>query len=88
MKSRATLPAKAAIRTTEKERDNMNVTIDRFEGEYAVVEIDDGSFANLPLALVPTGADEGSVVSITLDSTATDKRQEKINNLMDKLFED
>lgn len=66
----------------------MNVTIDRFEGSFAVVETENGSFYNLPLPLVPTGADEGSVVSITLDSTATDKRQEKINNLMDKLFEE
>lgn len=87
MKSRATLPAKAAIRTTEKERDNMNVTIDRFEGEYAVVEIDDGSFANLPLALVPTGADEGSVISITLD-TAAESRRKEVGRLMDKLFEE
>lgn len=65
----------------------MKIIIDRFEGEYAVVELDDGSFANLPLALVPKGADEGSVISIALDSTATDKQREKINNLMDKLFE-
>lgn len=88
MKSRATLPAKAAIRTTEKERDNMNVTIDRFEGEYAVVEIDDGSFANLPLALVPKGADEGSVISITLDTAAAESRRKEVGRLMDKLFEE
>ena len=66
----------------------MNVTIDRFEGEYAVVEIDDGSFANLPLALVPTGADEGSVISITLDTAAAESRRKEVGRLMDKLFEE
>lgn len=65
----------------------MNVTIDRFEGSFAVVETENGSFYNLPLPLVPTGADEGSVISITLD-TAAESRRKEVGRLMDKLFEE
>ncbi|MGN1457056.1 MAG: DUF3006 domain-containing protein, partial [Acutalibacteraceae bacterium] len=39
----------------------MQVIIDRFEGEYAVVEIDSGNFVNLPKILIPD-AHEGDVV--------------------------
>ncbi|MGN0442163.1 MAG: DUF3006 domain-containing protein [Acutalibacteraceae bacterium] len=66
----------------------MNVTIDRFEGSFVVVETENGSFYNLPLPLVPTGADEGSVISITLDTAATESRRKEVGRLMDKLFEE
>lgn len=64
----------------------MNVIIDRFEGDYAVVEIDEGSFAKLPKALVPKGAGEGSVISITLEESQSRRRE--ADSLMDKLFKD
>lgn len=64
----------------------MKVIIDRFEGDYAVVEIDDGSFASLPAALVPKGAKEGSVIKICLDENASIEREQNANALMDKLF--
>ena len=65
----------------------MQVIIDRFEGEYAVVEIDSENFVNLPKVLVPD-AHEGDVVDIIINSEETQKRSEKIKNLMDDLFED
>lgn len=65
----------------------MQVIIDRFEGEYAVVETDSGNFVNLPKILVPN-AHEGDVVDISVNSEETEKRSEKIKNLMDDLFED
>ena len=40
----------------------MKVTIDRFDGGFAVVETGDKKFVNLPDALVPAGAKEGSVL--------------------------
>lgn len=64
----------------------MNVIIDRFEGGFAVVEIDEGSFAQLPKALVPKGAGEGSVISITLEESQSRRRE--TDSLMDKLFKD
>lgn len=66
---------------------NMEVVIDRFEGEYAVVEIDKDKFENLPRILVPD-AKEGDVVKIIIDHDKTKKRKEHISNLMDNLFLD
>ena len=65
----------------------MEVIIDRFEGEYAVVEIDKDTFVNLPKVLVPC-AKEGDVVQIVVLQDITDKRKEHISNLMDNLFLD
>lgn len=65
----------------------MQVIIDRFEGEYAVVETDNGNFVNLPKILVPD-SHEGDVVDISINREETEKRSENIKNLMDDLFED
>ncbi|NOY26831.1 MAG: DUF3006 domain-containing protein [Oligoflexia bacterium] len=37
----------------------LHLTIDRIEGDWAVVEWPDGTFSDLPLALFPTGTREG-----------------------------
>lgn len=65
----------------------MKVIIDRFEGDYAVVEINKGKFANLPKELVPD-AKEGDVIVITIDQDETEKRKEHVKDLMNQLFED
>lgn len=65
----------------------MEVIIERFEGEYAVVELEVGHFVNLPKELVPN-ASEGDIVNITINKEGTKKRQEHIENLMNNLFED
>lgn len=66
----------------------MKVVIDRFEGDYAVVEISPGNFADLPVKLIPPEADEGSVLSITLDREETDIRRKKIDELMKTIWKD
>lgn len=65
----------------------MKVIIDRFEGDYAVVEIDKGKFVNLPKELVPN-AKEGDIVIIRVDREETNKRKEHVKDLMNQLFED
>lgn len=65
----------------------MKVIIDRFEGDYAVVEIDKGNFVNLPKELVPN-AKEGDIVIIRVDHEETNKRKEHVKDLMNQLFED
>ena len=65
----------------------MQVIIDRFEGDFAVVEIDEGNFTKMPRLLLP-GAKEGDVVNIIIDDNETNLRKRKINALMDELFED
>lgn len=63
----------------------MKVIIDRFEGEFAVVEVG-GSFVDMPVELVPEGAKEGSVLTITIDENETKNREEKIRGMMNQLF--
>lgn len=65
----------------------MKVVIDRFEGEYAVVEIEIGKTVNIPKVLVPN-AKEGDIVNIEVDKNETTKRKKHINKLMNKVFED
>jgi len=40
--------------------------IDRFEGDFAVLELEDYSFVNMPKKLIPTDSKEGTVLSINL----------------------
>ena len=65
----------------------MDVIIDRFEGEFAIVELPDRTMANLPIILVPD-AKEGDVIKIIIDDGETNKRAERINKLAKKLWAD
>ncbi|MGI6668081.1 MAG: DUF3006 domain-containing protein [Acetivibrionales bacterium] len=65
----------------------MKVTIDRFEGEYAVVELPDRTMVNMPKVLVP-GAREGDIISISINADETAKRGESIKKLMDDVWKD
>ena len=65
----------------------MKVIIDRFEEDYAIVEIEIGKSVNLPKILVPN-AKEGDVINIEIDTNETENRKNKINTLMNNLFED
>lgn len=66
----------------------MKVIIDRIEGGFAVVELEDGSHFNLPTGLLPEGAKEGSVIDISLDKAAEEKKRRDISRLENKLFKD
>lgn len=66
----------------------MRVIIDRFEGDFAVVELENKHFANMPKSLVPQGAKEGCVLSIGLDEEETEKRKQNISELTDKSQDD
>jgi hypothetical protein len=69
----------------------MKVTIDRFEGEFAVCEKADRTMINVRKDKIPTNAKEGDVLtiegeSIRIDSGTTTKRKKKIDNLMNDLW--
>ena len=66
----------------------MKVIIDRFEGDFAVVETEDKSFVNFPRRLVPEGVREGSVLSIEFDSAETERRYAEATDLMGKVWKD
>jgi hypothetical protein len=61
--------------------------IDRFEGDFAVVEMQDLTTVNLPLVLVP-GAKEGDVIQIKISGDKTKERKKSIAKLSKKLFID
>lgn len=63
----------------------MKIIIDRFEGDFAVAEIEKGKFVNVPKILLE-GAKEGDIVVITIDKSETEERSKKIDNLMNDLF--
>lgn len=66
----------------------MKVIIDRIEGGFAVVELENGSHFNLPTGLLPEGAKEGSVIDISLDKAGEKKKRRDISRLENKLFKD
>lgn len=69
-------------------------TIDRFEEEWAVVELGNGEFIDIPIETLPSDAVEGSAIlmekgeRIVLLKEETDSNRERIQELMDNLFED
>jgi len=64
----------------------MKVIIDRFEENYAVIELSDKKTVDLPLELVPKGAKEGDVLDISIDYEETNKIKEEIENLMEDMW--
>ena len=64
----------------------MKVIIDRFEGAFAIVEMEDKTMVDIPKVLVPE-AKEGDVIEISIDASGTDARKKRIDNLMDDLWD-
>lgn len=72
------------------------LVVDRFEGDVAVVELDDGATADLPRWILPPDAREGSVlllragagaVHIALDAEATRDASRAAREQLDRLRE-
>ncbi len=65
------------------------LTIDRFEGEYALIEMNRRIF-HIPKVLLPKSAREGDVITIqiTVDKEATKQQKQSADGLADKLFEE
>ena len=55
----------------------MKLIIDRFEGEYAVVELQDKSMVNIPKKILPAEAGEGDIISIVIDKDETEKESRR-----------
>lgn len=64
----------------------MKIIIDRFEGDYAVCEMENLKIVNIPKELVPS-AQEGDIIKIDVLKDETKKRKEEIKKLMDNIFE-
>ena len=69
----------------------MKYVVDRFEGEFAILEKSDGTLIEIPKGNIPKGVVEGDVLIkfnniYIVDKEETDKLKREINELMDKLF--
>ena len=64
----------------------MKIIIDRFENDIAVVELENGKFADLPKIFIPENAKEGSVIHIICNDDETEKRRTAMKEKMDSLF--
>ncbi len=67
--------------------------IDRFEEEFAVCELEDGTCEDIDIHLIPEDAKEGDSIiicgdCITLDMEATRQRRERINKLMEDMWDE
>ena len=61
--------------------------IDRFEGEYAVIETDIG-MVSIPRTDIPASAREGDVLALGISKAETGGLKERIDGKMDKLFKE
>lgn len=70
----------------------MNVTIDRFEGEFAVCEKENRQMIDIEKSKLPKMCKEGDILSIindiiTIDFDATKKRKEEIEELTEGFWD-
>lgn len=64
----------------------MKIIIDRFEGDFAVVELENKTTVNIPKQIIPNGAKEGFVITIEIDHSETEIRKQKILDKMNDLW--
>lgn len=68
------------------------LVIDRFEGEYAVCEEEDGSFKKLPKVFLPGGCREGDCLTPAsegtwqVDRAETARRRRETQRLLEDLY--
>jgi len=66
----------------------MQIIIDRFEGNIAVVELPNGKTIDCPKELLPENAKEGNIIKISIDEEATKEKLNKVTERMNRLFKD
>ena len=64
--------------------------IDRFEGDWAIIETENCLTFNMPRSSLPPGLKEGDVLNIqvSIDLVATKKRTEKSKRMIENLFDE
>jgi Protein of unknown function (DUF3006) len=71
----------------------MKYIIDRFEGDLAVCEAEDGKMVDIEKSKLPKNAEVGDVIILEnghfrVNKDETDRRRKEIEDLMNELFED
>ena len=65
----------------------MILIIDRFEGNFAVVELENKEYVNIPKSAIPMEAKEGDIISVIIEQEETEKRRLEIKKRFSKLFD-
>lgn len=69
----------------------MTGVIDRFEGAFAIVELDNKEMVNIEKRRLPEDAKEGDVLNIeeeiTINYKETEKRKKEVEKMVEDLFE-
>lgn len=65
----------------------MEVIVNRIEGNYLILELENGNVIDVPKELIPE-AKEGDIVNITIDKEKTKRKKEEIEHLINSIFED
>lgn len=63
----------------------MKYVIDRFEGEYAVIEVNNTT-VDMPKILLPDNAKEGSIIEIRVLENESQTKKEEMQQRLNKLF--
>lgn len=58
----------------------MKVIVDRFEAEYAVVELENKKMISMPKELIPKDSKEATVITTSIDLAATKKRNKLLKS--------
>ena len=67
----------------------MRGIIDRFEGEYAVVEMDNRIMKNIKIEMLPQGVKEGTAIKYVKGEWQIDReRSENVKSELDELAKD
>ncbi len=71
----------------------MRGTVDRFEDNIAVIELDNGDYTDINLSNLPSDICVGDILEIednnfSINREETVQRKNNIQSLMDELFED
>jgi hypothetical protein len=66
----------------------MEVIIDRFETDWAVVTLKNGTTVDMPRILLPDEAKEGDVIVIRIDRARTGKLRQEVDGLMKDVWAD
>ena len=74
------------MRLPRKGEVNLKVILDRFEEDFALVELENKEIVNIPRILV-SEAEEGDIIEIRICKEETRQRQEEIEKIADDLFE-
>ena len=66
----------------------MRFIIDRFEGEFAIVELENREIVDIPRVVLPIEAKEGDSIIVSIDEAETESRKERIQDKFNSLFDE